>query len=124
MRPRYQFVRPIRPDRGSPAVEVQGNAPPPAPSRPQRPAKTPLEKNEYARFAAQLAARSERLRAAILQPEQDEPDRGATEQAAPRHEVPQHAAPKPAMAKPAPSAAAPSGDPSLPKTTRDRLSLS
>src|SRR5262249_36951684 len=62
MSPRFSSVPPMRPDRPPGADRAQANTPPHAP-RWQRPERTPMDKNEYAGFAAQLAARSERLRA-------------------------------------------------------------
>src|SRR5215510_4339836 len=61
MSPRFSSVPPMRPDRPPGADRAQANTP--RAPRWQRPERTPMDKNEYAGFAAQLAARSERLRA-------------------------------------------------------------
>ena len=62
--------------------------PDPPPPRPRRPEKTPLEKNRYAGFAAQLSARSERLRAGISSPEPPPPPPSTSPGNPPPPEVP------------------------------------
>ena len=73
-----RFEQPASPGRAANDASVAGTWPEPdmQPPRPRRPEKTPLEKNEYAGFAAQLSARSERLRAGISSPEPPPPAPG------------------------------------------------
>ena len=70
-----RFEQPASPGRAANDAVLVGTwpEPDPLPQRPRRPEKTPLEKNEYAGFAAQLSARSERLRAGISSPEPPPP---------------------------------------------------
>src|SRR5262245_15543089 len=93
-----RFEQPGSPGRAANDASMAGAwpDPDPPPRRPRRPEKTPLEKNEYAGFASQLSARSERLRAGISSPE------------------------PPAPTPPTPR----TGNPPPPEAPRDRYSLS
>jgi hypothetical protein len=74
-----RFERPVPSGRAANDASLAGAWPEPdPPPRPRRPEKTPLENNEYAGFAAQLSARSERLRAGMSSPEPPPPTPNTT----------------------------------------------
>src|SRR5262245_51165961 len=100
-----RFEQPGSPGRAANDASMAGGwpDPDPPPRRPRRPEKTPLEKNEYAGFASQLSARSERLRAGISSPD-----------------PPATPPPTPAPTPPTPR----TGNPPPPEAPRDRYSLS